>query len=138
MARLVAVLLAAVTLTVAAAAPSAGAATARTFATFRQTGGIAGVDVHLVVRKDRTLVVTRRGERTVRGRLRAATFRRLRAALDAAHLERRLSPTQTGCADCFVYAIGYGGHRAQFDDVSFPPRMRGAVARLRAIAEGAR
>jgi hypothetical protein len=140
MTRLLFVLLGAAALAVASPATpaGAGAATVTTFANFHQTGGFVGVDVHLVVRTNGTLVVTHRGEPSVRGKLRPATFRRLRTALDAAHLERRLPPSQNGCADCFVYSIGYRGHHAAFDDATFPARMRAAVTQLRRIADGGR
>lgn len=105
---------------------------------FVQTGGIAGIDVRLVVREDRRATVTARGAATRRHQLRAATLTGLRRTLDAAELDRPSEPTRSGCADCFEYTITYRGQRVSFDQVSVPPRMRVALRELRRIAAGGR
>ena len=118
---------------------SAGAATSRPVVVrYDKTGGIAGVEQHVTVRADRRVTVATRGAATTRHTLRAATLRALRRTLDAAHLERPLPATPTGCADCFGYAIAYRGHRASFDEVSVPARMAKAVRELQRIAAGGR
>lgn len=122
----------------AAGSPSARSAGSATVVRFTLSGGLVGRELRLTVRADRRATVVERGQPTRRHTVRPATLRALRGALDAAHLERRSPATPTGCADCFRYTIAYAGHRAAFDDASFPGRMRRAVSALRRIADGGR
>lgn len=105
---------------------------------FHLTGGFAGYDTRLTVRSDRRVTVTDRGEGTKRHTITKATLKRLRATLDAAHFEDAVPETQSGCADCFIYAIVYQGRTAAFDESQTPKRMARAVAELRRIAGGGR
>lgn len=140
MLRTVLLLVAAISLSVlAGGAGSAGAASSHAVVVrFVQSGGIAGIDRRLIVRADRTAIVSGRGSASRRHTVTASTLRALRKILDAAHVERPLPRTPSGCADCFNYSIGYGGHRASFDEVSVPPRMAKAVRELQRIAGGGR
>jgi hypothetical protein len=112
--------------------------TTGTVVQFHQTGGFAGVDVRMTVRATRRVTVIERGGVAGSHTIRPATLTALRKKLDAAHLEKKLPATPTGCADCFNYEIRYKGHRVSFDDVSIPGRMAKALAELRRIAGGGR
>jgi hypothetical protein len=134
MARMVCVALLSALVFAASAAP----ATSATLVTFHKTGGIAGVDQRLTVRTDGRATVSGRSGPTRHRQLRAATMRRLRSRLAAAHLERPLPPPP-GCADCFEFAISYHGHHVKLVDAgNLPARVGPLVAELTRVADGGR
>jgi hypothetical protein len=121
-------------LAIALAIPSSAGAT--TLVSFSRSGGIAGRHV--------TLRVTTHGTAVVGGhkpfRVHASTLHRLRALLADARFDR-VDPEPSHCADCFVYAVRYRGHRVSYDDSQakhVPRSVRMAVDELARIARGGR
>jgi hypothetical protein len=89
--------------------------------TYARSGGVAGMDERLRIEPDGTATVTI-GEPLNTDRsfdLTEAEFDEVQTLLDAADLEAMPSePEPTGCADCFVYAVEYGGHSVTYDDAT--------------------
>ena len=111
--------------------PPAPAAAHSTLVTFHRSGGFAGFDDRVTVKRDRRVTVRSRGAAARHTRLSKAAMRKLRRALEAARLDQ--PPPQgppSGCADCFVYSIAYGGHRVELSEDRVPDRMRPAINRL--------
>jgi hypothetical protein len=120
-----------------AAAP--GAASAKTLVSFKQSGGIAGIESAVTVTT--TGYVVAEGHGTDRShRLRASTLRELRTMLSEARWDRA-NPGASSCADCFEYVVRYHGHRARYDDSQtrqVPRSIRAVVAELQRIGRGGR
>ncbi|MCW3039006.1 MAG: hypothetical protein JWM31_911 [Solirubrobacterales bacterium] len=138
---LVAIVLAATGVLVAAVAdgtPRAAGASSGVLVRFHLGGGYVGRDVHTSITAGRRVVVVDRDGGTRRHTVKASTLSALRRTLDAAHLERGIGPSNSGCADCFVYRITYRGHSVTFDEANRPPRLVRATAELSRIADGGR
>lgn len=118
-------------------APAAATRSATTLVTFHRSGGFAGVDDLVKVRRDRRVTIRRRGAAARHARLSRRAMERLRRALTQARFdEPPADAPPSGCADCFVYTITYGGHRVQLSEDRIPSRMRPAVTRLARLIEG--
>src|SRR4051794_40953478 len=106
-------------------APAPAAVRSKTLVTFHRSGGFAGFDDHVTVRRDRRVTVKTRDGTARHRRLSKPAMRKLREALQAARFDQ--APPHgppSGCADCFVYTIKYGGHRVQLSEDRIPDRMR--------------
>jgi hypothetical protein len=89
----------------------------------------------VAVYSDRRVTVRHRSGTASHRRLSVAAMRRLRRALDAAHLERGVPASQpSGCADCFNYAIASRGNRVMLSEDKVPTRMQPLVERLSRLA----
>ena len=102
---------------------------------FTRSGGLAGLQLRVTVRRDgrATIIGGRRDARRHR-RLRSRTMRHLRRALAAARFDR-VPPFHAGCVDCFVFAVRYRGVRAAWNAGPGVPRsVQVAVAALMRIA----
>ena len=96
---------------------------------YTRTGGVGGVDEHLRIDPDGTATLSY-GEPTNSSRTFHLTTQQLdqiQTLLDAADIGSASHPQPTGCADCFVYTVEYGGHTYTYDDSAPPPA---AVAEL--------
>jgi hypothetical protein len=104
---------------------------------YTRTGGVGGVDEHLRIDPDGTATLSY-GEPTNAERTFELTpdeLNRIQALLDAADISSQPTP-QTGCADCFIYTVEYGGHSVTYDDASQPPSGVGElVTNLGDLAE---
>jgi hypothetical protein len=97
--------------------------------TYTRTGGVGGVDEHLRIDPDGAATLSY-GEPTNSSRtfdLTAQQLDQIQTLLDAADLDSAPAPQPTGCADCFVYTVEYGGRSYTYDDSAPPPA---AIAEL--------
>ena len=99
---------------------------------------MAGIDEHLRIEPDGAATIAygepQNTERTSSCRSRA---RPDQALLDAADLDAMpTKPEPTGCADCFVYTVEYGGHTVTYDDATEPRhRLRSSSRALGEVAD---
>jgi len=117
--------------------PAPAAAHSKTLVTFHRSGGFAGVDDRVTVKRDRRVTVRSRGGAARHKRLSKAAIRKLRGDLEAAGFDR--PPPKgppSGCADCFIYSITYDGHRVQLSEDRVPDRMRPAIDRISRLIGG--
>ena len=101
---------------------------------FHRSGGIAGVDEHLVVRSDGTAQLTR--DRRAAAPVQVATdaMVRLRATLadiDFGRFDKEYL-SQRG-ADLFQYEVVYQGRSVRTDDMAMPPSLVPLIDQLAAI-----
>ena len=103
--------------------------------TYERSGGVAYTAQRMVVEEDGSATVDVEGPGTIGSEfeLSGTELDKLRALLKAATLESQ--PEPSGCADCYVYTIDYGGESATFDQVSYPPGTEPLVAFLSEIVE---
>lgn len=105
---------------------------------YTRTGGVGGVDEHLRIDPDGTATLSY-GEPTNSSRtfhLTTEQLDRMQTLLDVAGLGSAAAPQPTGCADCFVYTVEYGGHTYTYDDSAPPPVAVGElVSALGDLAE---
>jgi hypothetical protein len=106
---------------------------------YSRTGGVAGLDERLRIEPDGTATISY-GEPVNTEKpfeISAPELERLRTLLDSADFDATPeNPEQTGCADCFVYTVEYGGKTVTYDDVTEPaPSIAELVAALGEIAE---
>jgi hypothetical protein len=98
--------------------------------TYTRTGGVGGIDEHLRIEPDGTATLSY-GEPANSERsfdLSTDELDRITSLLDAADLESMpAEPVPTGCADCFVYTVEYGGRTVTYDDATPPPASVGAL-----------
>jgi hypothetical protein len=97
---------------------------------YTRTGGVGGVDEHLRIDPDGAATVTigapENADRSFE--LSDAQLANIQSLLDAADLSAMPeNPQPTGCADCFVYTVEYGGRTITYDDASPPPASVGAL-----------
>jgi hypothetical protein len=107
--------------------------------TYTRTGGVGGIDEHLRIEPDGTATLAY-GEPTNSEDsfdLTDSELDRIQTLLDAADLESMpAEPQPTGCADCFVYTVSYGGRTVTYDDATPPPASVGQlVTALGELAE---
>ena len=106
---------------------------------YQRSGGFAGTqdDLRVVPERRATLVSTTAGEpQTTHFRLSRRAVEGLRTAFRKAGWRRIESPgSSAGCADCFIYRIGYQGRVVRFDSVTFPKPLEPVIRRLDAIVE---
>jgi hypothetical protein len=101
-----------------------------TLVTFARTGGFAGVNDRVTVKRDRRVTVRSRGDAAKHTRLSRAAMQKLRRELDDAQIDHPPADSPPSCADCFVYTITYKGHRVQLTEDGIPERMQPAIQRL--------
>jgi hypothetical protein len=97
---------------------------------YTRTGGVGGVDEHLRIDPDGAATISigapENAQRSFQ--LSDSELQRVQSLLDAADLGAMPeNPQPTGCADCFVYTVEYGGHTITYDDASPPPASVGAL-----------
>lgn len=97
---------------------------------YSKSGGIAGMDEQLTIERSGAATLTSRGAPSGRFQLTPAELSSLTDTLDAAPLDSKPTPTQTGCADCFEYSIAYGDTTLTADEVNLPGGIRPAIAAL--------
>ena len=89
--------------------------------TYTRTGGVGGIDERLRVDPDGAATLTY-GEPTNAERsfeLTGAELDRVRTLLEKADFASMpVSPEPTGCADCFVHTVEYGGDSVTYDDAT--------------------
>jgi hypothetical protein len=92
-------------------------------ATYTRTGGVGGLDERMRINPDGTATLTY-GEPVNTERsfeLTGAELDRVRTLLEEADFASMpASPEPTGCADCFVYTVEYGGDSVTYDDATEP------------------
>lgn len=97
---------------------------------YARTGGVAGIDEGLRVEPDGAATVTigepSNTERSFQ--LADAELDRINSLLEEADFDAMPeNPPPTGCADCFVYTVEYGGRTVTYDDASPPPASVGQL-----------
>jgi hypothetical protein len=100
---------------------------------FHVSGGFAGVDQELVIAPDGRATVTTRFRDTSSARhfqLSDAQLSELRDKLAAAGIAQLPIPPPSGCADCFIYSIGFEGRSYRTDQASVPKPLEPAIAEL--------
>jgi hypothetical protein len=90
---------------------------------YSRTGGVGGIDERLRIEPDGSATVMigepMNTERSFE--LSATELDDVQALLDSADLEAMPTEAQpTGCADCFVYTVEYGGRSVTYDDATEP------------------
>lgn len=98
--------------------------------TYTRTGGVGGVDETLRIEPDGSATLTIGEPQNTHNdfELSSSELERIQSLLDAADLEAMpTNPQPTGCADCFVYTVEYGGHTITYDDASPPPESVGEL-----------
>jgi hypothetical protein len=90
--------------------------------TYSREGGVASMPVELTIDADGSAtLVSEFDAQTEDFVLGDAELRALTAELDAADLEAFEEPTEpSGCADCFLYTVTYGGATISYDDTATP------------------
>jgi hypothetical protein len=104
---------------------------------FRQSGGVAGLLNHLVVQDDGSArLETGPDARPTTFRLSQADLRRVRQALEAAHIETLKSDYSNDppIPDDFGYGITYKGRTVSTADTRAPRQLRDALSVLSEIA----
>jgi hypothetical protein len=97
---------------------------------YTRAGGVGGVDERLRIDPDGAATISigapEDAQRTFQ--LSDAELARIQSLLDAADLGAvPANPQPTGCADCFVYTVEYGGRTITYDDASPPPASVGEL-----------
>jgi hypothetical protein len=118
--------------------PATSDPTAGRLVSYTKTGGIAGVNEHLLVAEDgsATLEVGFRDPARESFELEPGELDRLRELLAAADFAGVGSGRGLTCADCFQYEVEYAGERAAFAEIGDIPESVGeAVAELGRIVE---
>ena len=106
------------------------------FLEYRRSGGIVGIDDHLIIQDDGTAVLTRKRARSaltlgdevmdeLRSLLRATTFHTLR---------KEYLPSRAG-ADLFNYVITHGDHTVRTQDTAIPETLLPLIERLDRIID---
>jgi hypothetical protein len=124
---------------VVALAACSSSAGATTFASFAQSGGLAGTTVTVLVTTTGRVAVDADGDKSSQ-RLSARSLQRLRRLLAAVAFDR-VRPGRSRCADCFVYSVRYRGKRFAYDDSQtsqVPRSARAVVGELQRISRGGR
>jgi hypothetical protein len=107
--------------------------------TYTRTGGVGGIDERLRIDPDGTATLSYGEPANTRNEfeLTDAQLDEIQALLDGADFDATpTDPEQTGCADCFVYTLTYGGHTVTYDDATQPPSGVGElVSSLGELAE---
>lgn len=91
--------------------------------TYTRTGGVGGIDERLRINPDGTATLAIGEPANVERsfELTAAELDRIESLLDGADFDSMpATPEPTGCADCFVYAVEYGGRSVTYDDATEP------------------
>jgi hypothetical protein len=91
---------------------------------YTRTGGVGGVDERLRIDPDGSATLSYGEPANTQNTfdLTDEELDRVRNLLDGADFDpTSAGPKQTGCADCFIYTIEYGGHTVTYDDASQPP-----------------
>ena len=100
--------------------------------TYSRTGGVAGLDERLRIDPDGAATIAYgepvNTERTFE--LSGAELDRITSLLDSANFDSMpANPEPTGCADCFVYTVEYGGDSVTYDDATEPSASIEALVR---------
>ena len=105
----------------AAAVPAAADAVSPVLVSFNQSGGFAGIDRGLVVRRSGKVVSD--GLPLRKSQLTPAELTKLRTALTAARFASlpELYESEEPIADGFVYRIAYAGHAVKIGQGAKPP-----------------
>jgi hypothetical protein len=107
-----------------------------TFIAYRRSGGFAGLDDHLVIKKNGEAILTRRSER-YEFTLDDDTTDRLRTLFQEAEfsqLRRQYLPSQQG-ADLFEYVVTYRGHTVRTMDGAVPSSLQPVLEALDRIVQ---
>ena len=89
------------------------------------SGGIMGLSRSIEISADGKFTVTdERTDQTVEGQLSSGESTQLRKLVTTAKITPVAQPDQTGCADCFVYALEISGNgkpfTAELNDITLP------------------
>jgi hypothetical protein len=110
--------------------PSGPVLTNGALVSYTRTGGVGGIDEHLRIDPDGAATIAIGAPEDVQRtfQLSDAELARIQALLDVADFGAMPeNPQPTGCADCFVYTVEYGGRTITYDDASPPPASVGAL-----------
>lgn len=91
---------------------------------YQRSGGIAGVSDEMVVERDGTYRISRRGVAVARGRLSRAELDRLRAVLAAAHFRDIPVVSRHSGADLMTYVVAYDGYAVTAMDMAVPAALQ--------------
>jgi hypothetical protein len=114
----------------------AKASSSETLIEYRRSGGIAGFDDHLVIKKNGEAIVDRKSERR-EFTLDGDTTDRLQTLFqeaDFSQLRRRYLPSQQG-ADLFEYVVTYRGHTVRTMDGAVPSSLQPVLEALNRIVQ---
>jgi len=101
---------------------------------YQRSGGIAGLDDHLLITNSGVITLTRKGQ-AFGGQLDAAQMQNLQATLAAAQfatLDAEYLPARQG-ADYLEYLITYAGHQVKTFDTATPQALQPLLALLSEI-----
>lgn len=107
------------------------------FVEYQRSGGIRGLDDHLVITADGVAQLRRKAVRSEIA-LTEDVMQGLRDALSAiefGQLRREYLPERPG-ADLFEYVITYEGHAVRTRDTAIPPELRELITVLNRIIDG--
>ncbi len=104
---------------------------------FEKSGGLNPVPQKLAIRPGRRAVASMGGSplgvRTVRFRVSKKRVVSLARGLRRARFSTLESSSSGNCADCFLYRIGYRGHRVTIVEPALPDELRQVVTKLETI-----
>jgi hypothetical protein len=91
----------------------------------QQSGGIMGLSRSVEISSDGKFTATDdRTNQTVEGELSSGELTELHGLVTTANIKPVTQPEQTGCADCFVYALEINGtgkpFSVQLNDITLP------------------
>jgi hypothetical protein len=107
---------------------------------YHRSGGIAYSNITLVLDADGAGMATSTGptgKSTKDVQLSPDQLEKVEGALDRVPLGDLPKHRELGCADCYVYALAYGGNRYVTDEASLPGELKPVIAILDPIAADA-
>ena len=127
----------AVTLLLASGCANSAVQESATLIDYHRSGGIRGIDDHLVIRGDGTARLTRNGTDTAISVAPDALDRLLDRLAEAgfSNLEDNYESSPGG-ADMYQYAITYQGHTVRAKDDSLPPALHPVIELLDRLLQG--
>lgn len=107
-----------------------------TLVEYRRSGGFAGLDDHLIIKKSGEAELTRKSERS-EFTLDSDTIRHFHTLFEEANflqLRKEYLPTRPG-ADLFEYIVTYQGHTVRTMDGAVPPSLQPILEALNQIVQ---
>ena len=107
-----------------------------TLVDYRRSGGIIGLEDHLIIKKGGAATLTRQSG-SYEFTLGDGVISNLNALFEAAEfskLDRNYAPSREG-RDLFSYSVSYGGHTVRAKDGAIPPSLSPILTALDQIIE---
>jgi hypothetical protein len=114
--------------------PSSTAQPSNVLIEYGRQGGLRGADDHLIIKRDGTYTLTRRGQPDLAGKLTVAQLDALEKALAAAHFESipHVNKGNT-ITDGYKYRVVYQGREVLAEDGGIPPALEQVIDALNVV-----